>query len=187
MPNHYYGTKATLAWIFGHYFFNAEHYTWLASEFFPYRLPNPKSSNPYQIYADLYQPWKDRDDFDKYIQQVRLNIRKGVIAQEKAGVISADVANRLREICDRVDIVFLYPIVCRVDIDSIDSSRRQISGSGVTAGSSEELITDLRENEFDILFLDFEADASFRELVVDEVAASGTFSRAPLPALEESC
>jgi hypothetical protein len=187
MPNYYYGTKATLAWILGHYFFNAEHYTWLASEFFPYRLPNPKSSNPYQIYADLFQPWKDRDDYDKYIQQIRLNIRKGVIAQEKAGVISGDVASRLKEVCDRIDIIYFYPIVCRVDIDSIDRRRRQISGSGIMLHSSEELIADLREDEFDILFLDFNSDAGFRELVVDEVAATGTFSREPLPALEERC
>ncbi len=116
-----------------------------------------------------------------------MNIRKGVIAQEKSGVIAGDVAERLKEICDRIDIVFFYPIVCRVDIDSIDSSRRQISGSGIALGSSEELITDLHENEFDILFLDYKADASFEELVVDEVASTGTRSRAPLPALEERC
>lgn len=125
MADNYYGTIPTLAWILNHYFYKASHYMWLAEEYFPYRLPNPKSSNPHLVYQNLYQPWKDQDDFDKDILQVRLNLRKGVIEKEEAGVIIPADALRLKDICDRVDIVFLYPIVYRVNIDSVNPPTRR--------------------------------------------------------------
>ena len=67
MPRYYYGAVPSLAWILGHYFYGGTHFAWLAAEYYPYRLPNPKSSNPHLIYQDLYQPWRDCDDFDKTI------------------------------------------------------------------------------------------------------------------------
>lgn len=187
MADNYYGTVAILAWLFNHYFYNNQHYTWLAEEYYPYRLPNPKSSNPHLSYQDLYQPWKDRDDYDKFIQQIRLNIRKGVIAKEKAGVLSSADATRLKDICDKVDIVFLYPIVYRVDIDNIDTTRRTIAGSGLTASSAEILVDDLGENEFEILFLDFDSDPDFKTIVVDEIASPSVTSLDAMDTLEKRC
>jgi hypothetical protein len=63
----------------------------------------------------------------------------------------------------------LYPLLYRVDIDGIASSRRVTAGSGATVGSSEYLVMDLRESEFTIFFLDFESDTDFKKLVVDEI------------------
>ena len=177
MADNYYGTVPTLAWIFNHYFYKKTHYTWLAEEYFPYRLPNPKSSNPHLVYQNLYQPWKDKDDFDKDILQVRINVRKGVIAKEKAGDIDAVIAPRLKDICDRVDIVFLYPIVYRVNIDGITpTTRKKSGGSALTVGSKETLVEDLKETEFDILFVDFDSDSDFKKLVINEMAKLGSVS-----------
>ena len=170
--NYYYGTTTALAWILGHYFYGAGHRAWVSKEYYPYRLPNPKSSNPHLIYQDLYQPWRDRDDFDKYVTQARLNARKSVIAQELANAVNPAHAPELKEICDRLDIVFLYPFIVRVDIDRIrvaDSARLIVAGSGL-AGSCEFLIERLREipSEFSILFLDFQDDPDFKRFVFDE-------------------
>jgi hypothetical protein len=131
------------------------------------------------IYQDLYQPWRDRDDFDKFISASRLNLRKGVLARELAGLLRAPVAKDLKDICDRVDIVFLYPIVYRVDLDAIPTWRRVRAGSA-GAGSHEFLIEDLAESEFSIFFLDFRADVDFKTLVYDEIVAgaSGTATAA---------
>jgi len=185
MTNHYYGTTTALAWMLGHYFCGAEHRAWVAQEYYPYRLPNPKSSNPHLIYQDLYQPWRDRDDYDKYMSQSRLNARKSVIARELAAGIAAMDAPDLKDICDRVDIVFLYPLVLRVDIEPIrgsDPQRLVLAGSAL-AGSREFLIERLREDpsEFTILFLDFQDDGDFERLVYTEYHRTH-----PLPAVSAS-
>jgi len=168
MADNFYGTVASLAWIFGHYFYNREHYVWLAEEYFTYGLPNPKSSDPHLIYQDLYQPWKDNDDYDKFIGGSRLNLKKGVIAKESAGKISSSLATDLKDICDNVDITFLYPLVYKVDITSIAKSRKKQRGSALT-GSHEVLVEDLQESEFEILFLDYEVDLHFKQIVSDEI------------------
>jgi hypothetical protein len=185
--DYYYGCVTSLAWILGHYFYGRKHFVWLAAEYYPYRLLNPKSSNPHLIYQDIYQPWKDSDVYDKFISQLRLNLRKGVIVQENAGVLTAADAGDLKNICDKVDIVFFYPIVYRVDINQIPTSRRSVSGSG-SSGSSEYLVKDLDESEFEILFIDFDSDSDFKTLVVDERAGSSTTSGSnAMSILENRC
>jgi hypothetical protein len=59
-----------------------------------------------QIHLDLCHPWKDEDDYDKFITQYRLDLRKGIDANEKAGVINNALANELKAICDKIDIIF---------------------------------------------------------------------------------
>lgn len=172
MAKNYYGCIPALAWLLCHYFYNREHYVWVAERFYPYRLPNPRSSNPHRIYEDLYEPWMDADNFDKYISQTRLSLRNGVEAKEKSGVIMPADATRLKKICDKVEVTFFCPIVLRLDIDQIDGARRKTAGSGASVGSHEYLIPDLRENEFDILFLDVIQDPAVQQLVVDEIAGT---------------
>jgi hypothetical protein len=181
MPGqYYYGTVPTLAWILNHYFYNRVHYTWLAEGFHPL-LTNPKSSNPYLIYGDLYSPWANHDPFDKYVAQMRLSLRGGVIHQETGGAIDAATSVRLRDVCDRVSVELFYPIVYRVDIDQIDPARRSLQGSALFARSHEYLVRDLSEAEFELLFLDNGADPDFQRLVLDEIA--GVTVTAPSDAL----
>ncbi|MHC4278315.1 MAG: hypothetical protein ACYSTI_13500 [Planctomycetota bacterium] len=161
MADYYYSTQTFLAWCLNHYFHDGNHWVWLAKPVYPYRLPNPKSSNPFLIYQDLYMPWKDQDDFDKSINQARLNLRKGVTANE--GKLQPGWKRRLERVCDTVHIVFFYPIVYRVDITNIPQQRRLTEGSGLVR-SDEYLIKDLLENEFEILFLDFKNDRDFATL-----------------------
>lgn len=156
MAKNYYGCIPVLAWLLCHYFYNREHYVWVAERYYPYRLPNPRSSNPHRIYEDLYEPWMDADNFDKYISQTRLSLRNGVEAKEKAGVIMPADATRLKKICDKVEVTFFCPIVLRLDIDQIDGARcvfrpivtahseKGVTGdSEVVTGDSDLIVTDL--------------------------------------------
>lgn len=182
MPEYYYSSTSFLAFCLNHYFYGGIHYAWLAGDFYPYRQPNPKSSNPLLSYIDLYEPWKDADPYDKFVAQHRLALKKGIAAQEKANVISGRTARRLRRVIDKVDLKFYCPIVYRVDISAIPVNRRQVAGSGST-GSNEYLVADLAESEFDILFLDFRGDADF-DMLNAGIAAGGVDA---LATLEVNC
>ena len=151
MKIHYYSTQPFIAWVINHYFYRKTHYTFIAP-FYPYRKLNPKSSNPYLIYSDLLMPWKDNDIYDKTVAQYRFNIRKGVLINETKGSIDHSLTIELKELCDKISLKFFYPIVYRVDIDSI--SGKMIRTASAFSGSSEYLIQQLFENEFDILFFD---------------------------------
>ena len=61
MPEYYYSTTSFLAYCLNEYIYAGFHWTYVGAEFFPYKLPNPKSSNPLLVYQDLYQPWRDKD------------------------------------------------------------------------------------------------------------------------------
>lgn len=172
MARYFYGTKSAMDWIVGHYFYGAAHYTWLANCLYPYGQKNPKSSNPLLIYQDLYQPWKDSDDYDKFITGNRINLVKGVIAKEAEGVVGGEQGAALRELCNTVPTTFFYPFILRVDLDKIPTPRQKISGSGLQ-GSNECLINDLKEEEFDVLFLDYDADEDFRRIVNSAIAKEG--------------
>jgi hypothetical protein len=172
MAEHYYSTKSVLNWVIAHYFYGATHYTWLANCFYPYGQGNPKSSNPLLNYQDLYQPWKDADPFDKFIASSRINLIKGIMRKEKDGALSAAQGAALRDICDKISTLFFYPIVFRVDLDRIAADRRIVANSGLR-GSSEYLVQDLQESEFDILFLDFSADADFAALAAGIMGSGG--------------
>src|SRR5215471_1294003 len=91
--SYYYSVQPFLAWTLNHHFYSGRHFTWAATPFLPYRPPNPKSSNPYQMYSDLYQPWKDRDVHDRFVGSLRISLRKGVLAAESS--IGSYIARRL--------------------------------------------------------------------------------------------
>lgn len=162
MHSYYYGVQTVLAYVLNHFFYDAVHYTYLAREYYPYRRKNPRSSSPHRIYEDLYELWRDKDEFNKFGIGTRANIKTGVIAQESRSVIDSALAKRLGYVCDQIDVGVFYPIVYRVDIKTIDRKRLRHAGSGLL-GSYEYLIPDLHETEInDILFLDDERDAIMR-------------------------
>jgi len=96
---------------------------------------------------------------DNLIQK-RINLSKGISYHIPPFPPLAVAA--LNTICARIEPVFLAPIVYRVDLDVIPSTRRRISGSGGT-GSNEYLVSDLGENEFDVLFFDTESDGLLQD------------------------
>jgi hypothetical protein len=151
VTNHWYSTQPFLAWVFNHYFYAGQHYAWMASPFYPYKLENPRSSRPMDIYRDYYEPWKEQDLFSDFLHQKRLNLANGVEANRK--LLTLRNMRRLKSICRIIDSQFLYPIVYRVDINPLDPSRLIRAGSGLV-GSQEYLIESLEEHEFDIIFFD---------------------------------
>lgn len=168
MHDYYYGIQTALSYIINHYCYGAKHYTYLAPEYYTYRRKNPRSSNPHRIYEDIYEPWKDKDEYSKVLNQARLNIKSGILAQKTRGVIASSVATQLNQICNEIDVGVFYPLVYRVDINKIPRPRRVKAGSALT-GSVEYLIEELAEVEIDeILFLDYERDNVIKKLVRDE-------------------
>lgn len=167
MPRYYYGTIPALAWIINHYFYSRTHYAWLADAFLPH-WTNPGSSNPYKLYELLYEPWAERDEHAHFINGYRDRLVKAVLQQHLAGTIDAVVAARLCRVCELGSVDLFYPILYRVNIDGIPSSRRVVANSGLQ-GSHEFLVTDLREHEFDLLFTDNARDDYFRQVVLKEL------------------
>jgi hypothetical protein len=151
VAHYYYSTQPFLAWCLNHYFYGGTHFAWVGAPFYPYKRENPTSSNPFRIYQDLYEPWKDRDEYSSYLAQKRLGLRDGVHAN--SGRLKPGVETRLTDICNRIRVDYFYPIVYRVNIDTIALSRRIVAGSG-SVGSNELRIDALAETEFDILFAD---------------------------------
>jgi hypothetical protein len=177
LTQYYYSTQPFLAWCLNHYFYGGVHFAYVGAPFYPYRLANPRTSNSLRIYEDYYEPWKDEDKFSGFIVQKRLALRKGVHK-------SAPVVFRpdLLDICDKIDILFFYPVVYRVDIDQIrandpyrddsQQTRLQKGGSALDARrkcekpSNEYLLNTMREKklfddpvgDFDLLFVDFEVE-----------------------------
>jgi hypothetical protein len=172
--NYYYSTQPLLAWCLNRHFYDGLHYVYVAP-FYPYRLPNPKSSNPLEIYRDLYHPWRDRDEYDKTMTQVRLGLRKGVQAHQRGGLLDAYRADELARICDTIDIKFFFPIVYRVDIDALDPARLRKAGSGLSAASVEYLVSDLRDGEFDVLLYS-NVDSDLQELWEMQVGMESALS-----------
>lgn len=155
MATYYYSTQPFLAWCINHYFYQKTHYVWVAAPFYPYRERNPRSSNPYLIYQDFYEPWKDRDIYSPYIESMRWRLMHGLNAQSY--ISDHQTISRLKLICDTIHIEFFYPIVYRVDVDAIASRRLDdTKGSAADVDSNEFLITDLQEDEFDVLFADID-------------------------------
>ncbi len=187
LPDHYYGTVPSLAWILGHFFYNATHFLYFAPEFYPYRSENPRTSNPYKVYQDIYEPWKENDQFSKILDGYRLNLIGGIEAKKAERVIDAELSDRLKRVCNTVNILFFYPVVCRIKLDAALQDRASIEGSG-KVGSSEILISDLDESEIDeILFLDFHSDEDFKRITAEEYYSyreNGRYSIKPPQVLE---
>jgi hypothetical protein len=166
VATYYYSTQCFLAWCFNHYFYQQNHWVYVGHPFYPYGglEQNPSSSKPLRIYQNLYEEWATRDKWGATIQQKRLNLSNSVsIRLTKTNVSDTGLAIQLKNICYAIDVLFFYPIVYRVDITSIDTTRLILQNSGLD-GSNEYTIPDLQENEFDLLFLDFAGDADFNQL-----------------------
>lgn len=158
MARRYYSTQPFLAWCFNHFFYGERHFAYVGAPFHPYKRSNPGSSNPWKIYGAQYEPWYDRDPYDAQVEQKRRNLRKGVAFH--AHTLGPDLEYSLTWICEKVDQVFLMPIVYIVDIERLDPARLHRSGSAVLVDSDEFTVRDLVEDEFDVLFFDPETDAA---------------------------
>lgn len=155
----YYSTTTFLTLCINKHLYAGKHFTYVAEGFYPYGKKNPKSSNPLLIYIDLYQPWQDRDQYDKFIAQHRMSVRKGVLAKKNDNTILDAIATDLYRVADRIELDFFYPVVYKINSDInwlVNKGRASLAGSALT-GSSEYLIRDLDNSEFDIYFDDNES------------------------------
>lgn len=181
----FYSTQPVLAWCLNHYFFDRKHYVWCSRVFHPYRLANPKSSNPYLLYADLLQPWVDKDNYDRTVTSLRLSLREGVMAHSSQ--LRPGQEERLKRVCESVDIAFFAPVVYRVDISEIDMGRGRVDQGSALTGSDEELIPDLQESEFDLLFADTVLHPAHLDDDVVKITSGDMQDDGVLDLLEQRC
>jgi hypothetical protein len=139
----YFSVQPLIAWLLNSYCYGDAHYVYAARYFHPYRLTNPKSSNPYRIFADFYEAAEDGDRFDKFINQTRIGLRVGA-RNHASGRMLAD----LERICDAIHPQFFWPLFYL--IDDTAAMRGRLMGSGAS-GSEEILVPDLKESEFEVI------------------------------------
>lgn len=163
----WYSAKTALDWLVCHYGMQGRHFAWFAPEFDTYRFSNPESSNPSVLYHDYVALWRDKDMFSHLLSGKRLSISNGIEKNVDAGILERPAANLLKELVERADIGLFYPMVYRVEKGAIDPTRcRTDVGSGAT-GSNEFFISDLQEQEFDLLFAHFREEADLKPLILD--------------------
>jgi hypothetical protein len=108
-------------------------------------------------------------------------------AWDEGLVVEEFWVRRLKKVANRVDIVFFYPVIYRVDMDRIPSDRVFVAGSGLT-GSAECLIPDLSEILVRFYCSDYRVDADFRQIVIDEyLGVASTNSATAHMILEGRC
>lgn len=144
----WYSTQPLLAWVLNHHFYGKVHYVYASRHLLPYKAPNPKSSNPLEVFQDLYKPCFDRDAFDAFVPQKRINIRKGI---EAVLTKSHPHYSTLIDVCDQGDIELFWPLLYIIDDSAATRGRAANSG---TLGSDETLIANLAEHEFAVLVPD---------------------------------
>ena len=175
--NAYYSTQPFVAWCLNHYVYDKVHYVWCSRYLFPYRAMNPKSSNPYQIFADLYHPSFDQDQFDSFLAQMRIKLRKGVEAQVQSTTSNHPYATRyndLLDICDHIDETFFWPILYLIRYDVATDPSRATGANSALVGSLEALVKDLQETEFTLLVPDFDRQSPLKDDIGDFVMDSFT-------------
>lgn len=176
LPDYWYSTQPFIAWVINHYFYGRRHYCWVASPFYPYRLDNPRSSRPMDIYRDYYESWKDKDRFSDFISSKRISLDKGVMASKS--ILTPDLSLRLRNICRQVEVDFFYPVVYRIDLRRIDPTRLEKAASALI-GSKEYRIQALEEHEFDVMFFDATVEglpSHFEQLWTGSLSADEVFA-----------
>jgi hypothetical protein len=158
-PPPYYSTQPFLAWAMNHWVYGGKHYVWASRYFLPYRLTNPKSSNPYEMYRDLYLPSRDNDRHDPTIRQKRINLRAGVEAVVRANPSHPfhHRAADLFQICDQIEPTFFWPVLYLVDGGATAGG---ILANSALLGSEECLVTTLHESTLMVVFPDFDREPS---------------------------
>jgi hypothetical protein len=173
----YYSTQPFLAWCLNHYVYDKVHYVWACRYLYPYKSLNPKSSNPFQIFQDLYQPTHDRDPYDSFLVRTRIKMRTGVEAVVQSASSGHAYAHRyddLLHICDHIDETFFWPVIYIVD-NEVAAKRGKLAYWG-RVGSEEKLIQDLKEDEFALLISDYDRQSYIRDDIEDFVKVPSGFA-----------
>jgi hypothetical protein len=141
----------------------------VGNPFYPQDTKTPDSSNPLTLYSQIYRGWYQADAYNPKLSDLRARLGKGV--DNNQSILPPNLSTKLYYICEHIDIMFFYPFVYRVDIEKIDAVRLTRNNSGLL-GSSEYLIKDLQEHEFDILFWDAWADPAIKELGSKQITSA---------------
>ncbi|MEQ8627106.1 hypothetical protein [Ekhidna sp.] len=106
-----------------------------------------------KIYERLYCMWKHEDDLDKDLDSYRRTYEAVLTLKASENQIDANFVDKLIFMIATAHTDFFFPIVYRLDPDSI-SDDRKLKENSALKGSREFLVKDLKDNEFDMLFLE---------------------------------
>jgi hypothetical protein len=151
--NYWYSTQALLSWCLNRYFYGDVHFAHVAAPFHPYRLANPPSSRPHELYQRLYEGAHDRDIYNDTIRARRDGLHAGITFH--GARLAPPLTVALHRVVDDIDPIFFTPVVYRVNLEAIPGERVDSSAGTRSRGidSNERLIADLASGEFAVILL----------------------------------
>ena len=182
--NYWCSTQPLLSWCLNRYFYGDVHFAYVAAPFHPYRLANPPSSRPHELYQRLYEGAHDRDVYNDTIRARREGLHAGITFH--GARLAPPLTVALQRVVDDVDPIFFTPIVYRINLEAIPPGRVDASAGTRSRGidSNERLIADLASGEFEVILLADNAPDLMTDPQVSLVASplSAPLLPAPTPA-----
>ena len=132
MPLVLYSVNTYLAYVINQRYYGSKHYVW-CSEVFDARANHrlgrygniPPTSNPREIYLNLYEEVKRGDRHSAKIEKNRDGILRGADTKLQAGQISQRQYDEIKKIVDSVEIFAFRPILYVIPYSNIAADVRE--------------------------------------------------------------
>jgi hypothetical protein len=156
----YYSINTELAYRINEDFYGGKHYVWCSHIFDPTTASRYSSeraigstSNPHDIYCDLFKHVHSRDNHSPKIDQNRTNLKRGASIQLKNNVISLDTYGIITHIIESAEKIEFTPLIYVIQAANIAPERikRVHPKYAATLIGPEFQIEDLRSEEFDVI------------------------------------
>ncbi len=157
MPLVLYSVNTYLAFMINERYYEGKHYTW-CSEVFDARANGqrgryasiPPTSNPYEIYHNLYEEVRRGDRHSAKIEANRNGILRGADTKLQAGIINESQFNEIREVVKSVEISDFRPILYVIPYSNVAGDVREATVEERAHPLSLELIIEsLNRSHFD--------------------------------------
>ncbi len=120
----------------------------------PHAPVQPPSSSPKNIYWDLERDVRANDLHSAKITQNRTGLKKGILAKQAAGVVSAQDAADIAWIVDNAGVADFRPLLYVMPRSLVQARLKRVSPQAAASPFSEEyVIEDLAAGEFEALEL----------------------------------
>jgi hypothetical protein len=132
MPLVLYSVNTYLAYMINERYYGSKHYVW-CSEVFDARANHhlgryssiPPTSNPYEIYHNLYEEVKRGDRHSAKIEANRKRILGGAKIKLEAGVINQEQYDEIEKIVKSVEISDFRPILYVIPYSNVAADVRE--------------------------------------------------------------
>lgn len=133
MPLILYSVNTYLAYMINERYYDSQHYVW-CSEVFDARTHHqlgryghiPPTSNPYEIYHNLYEEVRLSDRHSTKIEQNRNGILRGAKAKLLNGIIVPEQYDEIERIIKSVDISDFRPILYVIPYNNVAADVHEV-------------------------------------------------------------